>query len=210
VEINLAIKSLEKVGVGLFLLDLNTQKIVGTNGYISKMIEYDLSKVNLKTIEFAKNHIHTNDRPFFEGCIDNLRAGEKKVSKGMIRMKNKRGHDFWVYLKVIIFEKDTKGNPEILLGIIVEISPIDDASEQLEEFVKQRIRSKNQKLLNNLSKREIQILPMVAEGKSYTQIAKVLSIQPDTVNHHRKNIFRKLRIKNIPQLVCFAKESGLV
>ena len=43
----------------------------------------------------------------------------------------------------------------------------------------------------------------------HLEIAKKLSIQPDTVNKHRKNILEKLKLNNIASLISFAKETGL-
>lgn len=47
-----------------------------------------------------------------------------------------------------------------------------------------------------ISQREAQILQLVSEGLSTFQIADLLFISPHTVNTHRKNILRKLRVNN--------------
>lgn len=45
-----------------------------------------------------------------------------------------------------------------------------------------------------LTKRESFILTMVAEGKTYTQIAKEANISRDTAKTHIKNIYRRLQV----------------
>ena len=61
-----------------------------------------------------------------------------------------------------------------------------------------------------LSQREIQIVKLVVEGSKTLAIADHLSISVHTVNSHRKNILRKLKIKSPAQLAVYAAEQGWV
>ena len=47
-----------------------------------------------------------------------------------------------------------------------------------------------------LTRRETEILRLVAEGKSNTEVARILWIQEQTVKFHLSNIYRKLRVTN--------------
>lgn len=47
-----------------------------------------------------------------------------------------------------------------------------------------------------LSKREKEVLQLIAHGKTSKEIAAVLSVSPNTVNRHRQNILEKLRVQN--------------
>ena len=58
--------------------------------------------------------------------------------------------------------------------------------------------------LNTLTGREFQIFKLVAEGNSCAQIAEMISISPKTVGVHNANIMRKLKLRNIAQLVRMA------
>ena len=62
----------------------------------------------------------------------------------------------------------------------------------------------------SLSEREMEIIKMIAEGYTNAQIAVMLYISAHTVNTHRKNIMKKLAIKNTAGIVMFAIKSGLV
>jgi two-component system nitrate/nitrite response regulator NarL len=61
-----------------------------------------------------------------------------------------------------------------------------------------------------LTKREIEILKHIAEGRSNQEIANHLYISYNTVDTHRKNIMHKLSIKNTAGLVRYAIEKGLI
>lgn len=63
---------------------------------------------------------------------------------------------------------------------------------------------------NLLSDREIEVLTLIAQGKSSKEIADSLSISIMTVYNHRVNIKNKLNIKKTAQLIRFALEQGYV
>jgi len=64
-------------------------------------------------------------------------------------------------------------------------------------------------ITEELTKREIEILKLIAEGYSNTEIGQMLFISPRTVDTHRTNIMRKLNVKNIAGLIKYALQSGL-
>jgi DNA-binding NarL/FixJ family response regulator len=61
-----------------------------------------------------------------------------------------------------------------------------------------------------LTRREAELIPLLASGKSSPGIAKDLNISAHTIETHRKNIFKKLKINNIIELVNFAHENKLL
>jgi DNA-binding NarL/FixJ family response regulator len=63
---------------------------------------------------------------------------------------------------------------------------------------------------NELSKREIEIIELFAEGYSYKEVADKLNISCNTVETHKKNIFEKLEINSIVELVKYAIKNGII
>ncbi len=61
-----------------------------------------------------------------------------------------------------------------------------------------------------LTRREVDIIRLVCKEYSSKQIAAELHLSEFTVNTHRKNIQRKLNVKNVAGLVSFAREHHLV
>lgn len=61
-----------------------------------------------------------------------------------------------------------------------------------------------------LSKREQEVLKMIAEGKKSSEIAQLLFISINTVDTHRKNILAKCEVKNTAELMSFASKNGLI
>ena len=56
--------------------------------------------------------------------------------------------------------------------------------------------NKNRRLLKELSEREVEVLRLIAEGKSNSQISNELFITVNTVRFHLANIYQKLSVSN--------------
>ncbi len=63
--------------------------------------------------------------------------------------------------------------------------------------------------LASLSPRELQVLRMVAEGKSSKEIAGVLDLSEQTIRSYRKTLMRKLHVNNAVTLTQLAYSTGL-
>jgi two-component system NarL family response regulator len=61
-----------------------------------------------------------------------------------------------------------------------------------------------------LGAREKQVLGLVARGYQSQQIAIELGIASGTVDVHRRNIMRKLNLRNAVELTRYAISTGLV
>lgn len=61
-----------------------------------------------------------------------------------------------------------------------------------------------------ITKREKEILSLIAEGLTNNQIAEKLFISPLTVDSHRKNLLTKLQVNNTASLIKQAVENHLI
>jgi DNA-binding NarL/FixJ family response regulator len=64
--------------------------------------------------------------------------------------------------------------------------------------------------LHQLTKREVEILQLVAEGHSNAQLAKMLWVTEQTVKFHLSNIYRKLDVSNRTEASRWAQVHGLL
>jgi DNA-binding NarL/FixJ family response regulator len=62
----------------------------------------------------------------------------------------------------------------------------------------------------HLTRREKEVLTLIAEGNTNPEIAEQLFISADTVNSHRKNLLAKLEVKNTAMLIRYAINNKLL
>lgn len=85
-------------------------------------------------------------------------------------------------------------------------------SDYLKPAYNSQLTSNKEKASNTprISKREKEILQLISEENTTAQIAKELFLSVATVETHRKNLLRKLSLKNTAGLMRFAFENSLV
>ena len=68
-------------------------------------------------------------------------------------------------------------------------------------FKSKRPSGETEVLLRTLTSREVEILHLLIDGKSYSDISQELFISLNTVKHHVKNVYRKLHINSRVKLM---------
>lgn len=121
-------------------------------------------------------------------------------------------------LRDVVFIPDRNQNKllNVFLVAFTNITDLDGTSptpkieikHHLQDLAKIKKLEKFKKKLTNvllgkkvLTAREEQILNLIAEGMSSTDIAEHLQISVNTINTHRQNLIRKFGVKNINALI---------
>lgn len=91
----------------------------------------------------------------------------------------------------------------------------DDAIINLvfEDFYKSQRNAQHKKksmLRMQLTKREMEVLSLIVDGKSYSEIGEKLSISTKTVDTHKTHILDKLGLKNTVELVKYALKNEII
>jgi len=98
----------------------------------------------------------------------------------------------------------TVQNPYTVL--ITGISPRRDFLQ----FTVQPAHDKKSSADPNLTKREIEILILIAKGNSAKEISEMLILSEHTIRSHRKNILKKTESRNSRELIRKAFEWGII
>lgn len=61
-----------------------------------------------------------------------------------------------------------------------------------------------------LSLREKEVMQLLVAGRSNREIAEALFISVSTVESHRGNIFQKIHVRSLPELILYAVRKGLI
>lgn len=71
-------------------------------------------------------------------------------------------------------------------------------------------KSNIKKRISELTKREIDVLKMIASGAFNKEIASTLNISERTVKNHISNIFKKIQVSDRTQAAVFAIKNGII
>lgn len=101
-------------------------------------------------------------------------------------------------------------SPEELMGCIREaLNGQITFSKEVKEIISRP--SKNElKGIAKLTRREKQILKLLAEGKTSSMIAEELFVSPLTVDSHRRNLLQKFDVSNVAALMREATRQDLL
>ena len=84
------------------------------------------------------------------------------------------------------------------------------SNKVIEDYILHRESVAEASPLDRLSAREREVLQLVAEGRSSAEIADILSLSSKTVDTYRSRMMQKLSIDDLPSLVKFAIQHGVI
>ncbi len=82
--------------------------------------------------------------------------------------------------------------------------------EIAEKLVQQSGSPGDNDVLGLLSDREMQVLQLMAAGRTVSQVAEEISLSVNTISTYRARILEKLRLQNNAELTRYAIDNGLV
>lgn len=126
---------------------------------------------------------------------------EKSFIKGMLDA-GARGF----LLKSCNYDQVLNAIDTVMLGKKYLDGEVTDAL--INDYVGNAPRQDNEKEV--LSKREMEILKLYAEGKSSQEIADILFISVKTVGTHKQNVLDKLDLSSTADLVKYALRKGII
>ncbi len=80
----------------------------------------------------------------------------------------------------------------------------------VEDYMRQMREREVEDSYELLTTREREILQLLAEGKPVKEVATILSLSLYTVETHRSNIFQKLNLHSIAELILYAVRKGVI
>jgi DNA-binding NarL/FixJ family response regulator len=102
--------------------------------------------------------------------------------------------------------------PEELIEAIIKVSEGGRylTSSLAESIAMNYFNDDDKPLHDKLSVRELEVITLLAEGKTLSNIATELSLSPKTISTYRERILAKLNLKTTSDIIRFAIKEGLV
>ncbi len=151
--------------------------------------------------------------------LNSIAVEERKNYKLIheFRIKNESGK--WIRLLVqdFILELDKGGNPWLNMKLC-DLSPNQDMSLPGTSICRNLVTGESINLcevekkedVKEISSREKEVLGLIAEGMKSKEIADKLFISANTVNNHRRNVIKKMKVSNSSEAVTQAIKFGII
>lgn len=148
----------------------------------------------------------------------------------IMRMKHKNGNYKTILHQVQVLNASDDGKIQKTLCIHTDITYLNIPIHHKLSFISTKRPShyysyesgsyslENESILNLekdcfkdvFSKREKEIVKLMAKGIKFNELAKILFVSPHTINTHKKNILKKSGCKNTPELIARCYVEGLI
>lgn len=189
--------------------DPTTNHNFWTNRKGMEYLEYSREEIDILGHRLFIETMHPNDMEIIATAMQKFGNDENASYGGVYRLKPKN-HDYkWVIGSIIPFET-RNGIPWRFLNVTLDIDGMKDTQTQIIELTREIRQLKDQLRINSLTRREKQIVGLIASGYTDKEIGQRIFISPTTAKTHRNNIHRKLEVKNTAALTQFAVGNDLI
>lgn len=184
-----AIHIVEEYKPDVVLMDINMPDINGVEATTDLIKKFPEIKVIILSIHDDESYVTHSLKSGAQGYL--LKEMDADSLAEAIRVVNEGGS----YL-----------HPKVTHNLVQEYRRL---SEETNEN-KGRLPKEYQKPLHVLTKRECQVIQLMAEGNSNRAISEILIISEKTVKNHVSNILQKMKVKDRTQAVVTAIRNGWV
>lgn len=229
------IQNFERLAVGRyfwFILDFSEWRHCAAGGDVEGLTPF--TKKEFTTLDPMKLNAatHPEDLPKvltlsgqwlnFYAQYEFEEVKELKMSL-FFRMMNAAGNYYWIMVQYPDVILDKNGKIVYGLALATDISHIKTHGEPMMNILNQKkdicqqffclntnTLSKTELSSPRLTRREKEILQLMAKGNGSKQIASILFISTKTVDNHRQNMLRKTGSKSSSELVVMGIRMGLI
>ncbi|MBL8451021.1 MAG: PAS domain S-box protein [Dechloromonas sp.] len=165
--------------------------------------------------------IHPDDLHFATALFRQHLKGETPIFQIEHRVRHAEGHWVWILTSGKVMERTESGWATRVIGTCQDISLQKRLSQETENLLirlQSVIKSVNiatqavppSSAASSLTRREMTVLTLIAEGLTSTQIAERMHLSPGTIGSHRRNLMAKLDLHSTAEVTRFAMEHGLL
>ena len=192
----------------IVVTDIRTMTPVYMNEIALKYIGYRKSAVpNIKSNEFFLKILHPTNLDLMTTGILFFNRTPKETFSSVARIKKYDGTWHFIFFSSRVVEWTDDGRAALVLVFALDVDEVLDSKYVTKDF---KTLYKNNHQKSSLTNREIEIITLIAKENTTQTIAKILELSPHTVDTHRKNLIKKLKVKSSMGLAIYAFKNGLV
>ena len=173
-----------------------------------------LEKVQVGSAEYIARYFNPEDaKSYFPKIQDMMaRGNEDEVVSFFQQVRPSPKEDWSWYLSTTkIFLKDRYNRPILTITMAVPMETHHPVTTKVDRLLEENnFLHRNQDIFGSLTKREKQVLKMMALGVNSSEIAETLHISEATANTHRRNIRSKINAQSNYDITRFAQAFNLI
>ena len=193
----------------VLVMDINQLCVRWANDNFADYLGYDAPDGRPVEEQRFLSLYHPEDRNYLFHLREYLSQNPHGVYTSFYRFRHADGHFLWLFTSNRVFRVDPEEEVFEVLAISVDFTSPLSYQKNIKQFFQDKLQGVNFKDVQKITPREQQVLQLFANGYNTKEIAERLKISFHTVNNHRKNMLKKLQLKNLSSLVNFAVENGL-
>ena len=208
-------------GSGLVFWDWDLEKDqVLTSPRIQQMLGYFPEEMN--SFSSWQKRLDPRDSTKVERALNTHLEGDSALFDVQHRLCHKDGHWVMVETRGKVIRRNEQGQPLRMVGTLLDITQrkrLHEEGVELLQRIETMIREAtsnsptediDKSALESLTKRECEVLGMIASGMTSAEIGKQLRLATNTVNVHRQNLMSKLDLHSTAELTRFAIRHNLI
>jgi len=198
----------------LIVHDLVTMSVVYMSNKGLELLGITLEEVRLSFSEYHSRYFNEEDAADYAPKILSLvqkNADDEMVTFfQQVRTSPQHGWE-WYLSSTKVFLRDEEGKPRLILTLAVKVETEHPITKKVDKLLDEnRFLKRHQSVFSSLTRREKEILKMMALGYSSSEIADKLHISEATANTHRRNIRSKINADSPYDVTRFAQAFDLI
>jgi DNA-binding CsgD family transcriptional regulator len=209
------IQSVEKFFPGAIIItNLKTGAVMHMSEWGTDFIGTSLTDLQQMGTEYHDRFFNPEDAKDYLPKLFDLveRNNDEYIVSFFQQVRRSPQHEWsWFLTAAKVFYRDTNGEPLLVLNMALPVDAQHHIAAKAERLLEENnFLRKNHHVFNTLTKREKEILRLMALGHSAGKIAQELFISEETASTHRRNIKKKLKIETNYDITRFAQAFDLV
>lgn len=192
----------------VFLFDVINYRMIWVNDAFKKVLGYKKSTRKIPE-EIMLSIYHPNDKDYLKEMKSYLRKNKKGTFTAIYKFRDVHNNYLWFCTSANIFRRTPNESVFEIVGVSINLTDQISYDKNLKVLSKEKLKQVNKEQVSKITMREKEILKYFANGYKTREIADQLDLSFHTISNHRKNILRKLELKNLAAMVNFAVENGL-
>jgi len=200
--------ALARAGDGVFVIG-GDGRVLLWNRAAEKMLGYSSRDVvGRQCCDVFAGLDDSGNRLCYPGCqvVTLVKMGEPVQSFDM-RTRTKSGRGIWLNVSILAVDSG-KGSPPLTVHLFRDVT----AAKELLTLVHERLSASHSVGSPNgsLTRREVEVLRLMADGRSTRATAEALHVSPATVRNHVQNVLAKLGVHSRLEAVAYASKHRML